>query len=81
MGRMQRGPGLRHGIRAEVLGRSGVGRRRSQEPDESAQQQGRQEGIYINEFRPRERRAKEIAGKLARGTVLGRFGDFTLFVQ
>lgn len=44
VGRMQRGPGLRHGVRPQVPGRPGVRHQRSQEPDEFAQQQGRQKG-------------------------------------
>jgi len=79
MGRMQRGPGLRHGVRAEVLGRSGIGRRRSQEPDEFAQQQGRQEGILINSVRAELSRdrydrglgqhAKEVTGNKRRSNA------------
>lgn len=47
MGRVQRGPRLRHGIRPEVFGCPGIGCRRSSEPYESAQQQGRPKGARI----------------------------------
>lgn len=45
MGRMQRGLGLRHGIRSKVPGRPGNGRWRFPESDELAQQQSRQKGM------------------------------------
>jgi len=48
MGWMQRGLGLRHGVRPEVPGRPGIGRRRFSESDELAQQQGRKKGTYNN---------------------------------
>jgi len=45
MGWVQRGLGLRHGVRPKVPGRPGIGRWRFPESDELAQQQGRQKGI------------------------------------
>jgi len=45
MGWMQRGLGLRHGVRPKVPGRSGIGRWRFPESDELTQQQGWQKGI------------------------------------
>jgi len=45
VGRMQRGLGLRHGVRSKVPRRPGIGRWRFPESDELAQQQSRQKGI------------------------------------